>query len=107
MEVAGYKVVGCSTIAAEEEVLEWMALIHKYCLACPRLNMVLDPVLVCISGLWVHMLWAWSLLFTHVDFVMVCWYASCVFVLAAIICAFTQDVGSCSPSYASTDLFAL
>ena len=66
---------------------------------CPRLNMVLDPVLVCISGLWVHMLWAWSLLFTHVDFLMVCWYASCVFALAAIICAFTQDVGSCLPSY--------
>ena len=51
---------------------------------CPRLNMVLDPVLVCISGLWVHILWVWSLLFTHVDFLMVCWYASCVFVLAAI-----------------------
>ena len=61
--------------------------------------MVLDPVLVCISGLWEHMLWAWSLLFTHVDFLMLCWYASCVFVLAAIICAFTQDVGSCLPSY--------
>ena len=66
---------------------------------CPRLNMVLDPVLVCISELWVHMLWTWSLLFTHVDFLMVCWYASCVFVLAAIICAFKQDVGSCLPSY--------
>ena len=66
---------------------------------CPRLNMVLDPVLVCISGLWVHMLWAWSLLFTHVDFLMVGWYASCVFVLAAIICAFTPDVGSCLHSY--------
>ena len=63
--------------------------------------MVLDPVLVCISGLWVRMLWApalgvvpslYSCRLSHGVFV-----ASCVFVLAAIICAFTPDVGMCLP----------
>ena len=38
--------------------------------------MVLGPVLVCISGLLVHTFWALSLLFTHVAFLTVCWYAS-------------------------------
>ena len=60
---------------------------------CPRLSMVLGPVLVCISGLLVHMFWALSLLFTHVDCLMVCWYVSCVFVLVAIICVSILGVG--------------
>ena len=51
------------------------------------------PVLVCISGLLVHMFWALSLLFTHVDCLMVCWYVSCVFVLVAIICVSILGVG--------------
>ena len=55
--------------------------------------MVLGPVLVCISGLLVHMFWALSLLFTHVDCLMVCWYVSCVFVLVAIICVSILVVG--------------
>ena len=60
---------------------------------CPRLSLVLGPVLVCISGLLVHMFWALSLLFTHVDCLMVCWYVSCVFVLVAIICVSILGVG--------------
>ena len=65
---------------------------------CPRLSMVLGPVLVCISGLLVHTFWALSLLFTHAACLMVCWYASCVSVLVAIICASILGVGFC-PSF--------
>ena len=65
---------------------------------CPRLSMVLGPVLVYISGLLVHMFWALSLPFTHVACLTVCWYASCVSVLAAIICASILGVGLC-PSF--------
>jgi hypothetical protein len=59
-----------------EEALHTRYTEHGMFSACPRLLLDLDLALVCISGLLVGMLWAWSPLFTVVRFLMECWFAS-------------------------------
>ena len=91
-----------------------MALLMKHCIlgtlstssVCPRLWMVLGPVFVCISGLLVHMFWALSLLFTHVACLTVCWYASCVSALVAIICM-RMHLSGLLPGRCVTDRYIL
>ena len=68
-----------------------------------RVNMVRDPVLVCVSGLWVHMLWVWSLLLYSCRLPYGVLVRFLRFGLGCHICAFTLDVGV-RPSFYALDV---